>query len=95
MELFALGHGNGYAEDDVRSGARALTGWVLNRGGEPSMTAKRHDDGVKTLLGVTGNLDAAQFCDIVLAQPHSSTYVTGRLWSQLAGGDPRRPHRLA
>ena len=25
MELFALGHGNGYTEDDVRAGARALT----------------------------------------------------------------------
>ena len=23
MELFALGHGNGYTEDDVRAGARA------------------------------------------------------------------------
>ena len=29
MELFALGHGNGYTEDDVRQGARALTGWVI------------------------------------------------------------------
>ena len=29
MELFALGHGNGYTEDDVRAGARALTGWVI------------------------------------------------------------------
>jgi uncharacterized protein (DUF1800 family) len=26
MELFALGHGNGYTESDVRNGARALTG---------------------------------------------------------------------
>ena len=29
MELFALGHGNGYTEDDVRQGARALTGWAI------------------------------------------------------------------
>src|SRR5581483_8393639 len=29
MELFALGHGNGYTETDVRNGARALTGWVI------------------------------------------------------------------
>ena len=29
MELFALGHGNGYTEADVREGARALTGWVI------------------------------------------------------------------
>ncbi len=31
MELFTLGHGNGYTEDDVREGARALTGWVIRR----------------------------------------------------------------
>ena len=33
MELFALGHGNGYTETDVRNGARALTGWVVGAGG--------------------------------------------------------------
>ena len=27
MELFTLGHGDGYSEMDVREGARALTGW--------------------------------------------------------------------
>src|ERR1700736_3170090 len=29
MELFTLGHNNGYSEEDVRAGARALTGWVI------------------------------------------------------------------
>ena len=43
MELFALGHGNGYTEDDVRAGARALTGWVIDPDGQTSMTPKRHD----------------------------------------------------
>jgi uncharacterized protein (DUF1800 family) len=91
MELFALGHGNGYTEDDVRAGARALTGWVLDRGGPPSVVARRHDGSSKTLLGVTGDLGAADFCDIVLAQPLSPSYVTGRLWGQLAGGAAPSP----
>jgi uncharacterized protein (DUF1800 family) len=30
MELFALGHGDGYTEADVREGARALTGWRID-----------------------------------------------------------------
>src|ERR1700721_4778474 len=29
MELFTLGHGNGYTEDDVRHGHRALTGGAI------------------------------------------------------------------
>jgi uncharacterized protein (DUF1800 family) len=88
MELFALGHGNGYTEDDVRAGARALTGWVVDRDGRTALARKRHDRGDKTVLGVTGDLDAAGFCDAVLAQPKSPTYVAGRLWQQLASDTP-------
>jgi uncharacterized protein (DUF1800 family) len=88
IELFTLGHGNGYTEDDVRAGARALTGWVIRPGGETSMMPSRHDGTAKNLFGVTGNFDAAGFCDIVLAQPKSAGYVAGRLWQQLASDDP-------
>jgi Protein of unknown function (DUF1800) len=34
MELFTLGHGNGHSEDDVRQGARALTGWFIRPRGQ-------------------------------------------------------------
>ena len=88
MELFALGHGNGYTEDDVRNGARALTGWVIGPDGRTSMVSKRHDGAAKTLFGRTGDFDAAGFCDTVLAQPKSGAYVAGRLWQQLASDDP-------
>src|ERR1700723_1866840 len=37
MELFTLGHGNGYTEEDVRQGARALTGWVIRPTGQTVM----------------------------------------------------------
>ncbi len=94
MELFALGHGNGYTENDVRNGARALTGWVIGEGGQTSMIPKRHDGGTKTLLGLTGGFDAAGFCDTVLAQPKSAEYVAGRLWQQLASDDPPSPRAL-
>ena len=88
MELFALGHGNGYTENDVRAGARALTGWVIGADGRTSMIPKRHDATAKTLLGLSRNFDAAGFCDTVLAQPKSAEYVAGRLWQQLASDDP-------
>jgi uncharacterized protein (DUF1800 family) len=94
MELFALGHGNGYTEDDVRAGARALTGWVIDANGRTSMTPKRHDATAKTLFGLTRNFDAAGFCDAVLAQPKSAEYVAGRLWQQLASDDPPSPQAL-
>jgi uncharacterized protein (DUF1800 family) len=94
MELFALGHGNGYTEDDVRAGARALTGWVIGADGKTSVVPKRHDTAAKTLFGVTRNFDAAGFCDAVLAQPKSAEHVAGRLWQQLASDEPPSPQVL-
>jgi uncharacterized protein (DUF1800 family) len=84
MELFALGHGNGYTESDVKEGARALTGWVADRRGQAVMRAAAYDATEKTVLGVSGPLDAAGFCDAVMAHPNSARYVAERLWRQLA-----------
>jgi uncharacterized protein DUF1800 len=36
MELFTFGHGDGYTEEDVRAGARALSGWVVKATGQTS-----------------------------------------------------------
>jgi len=93
MELFTLGHNNGYSEEDVRAGARALTGWVIGADGLAALLPRRHDFTPKTLFGNTGNFDAAGFCDTVLAQPTSAGYVAGRLWQQLASDGP--PSRAA
>lgn len=84
MELFTLGHGSGYSEHDVREGARALSGWTVDLvAGTSSLDPARHDDGVKTVLGVTGRLDHVGFADAVLARPASAPFVLGRLWNQL------------
>jgi len=78
MELFALGHGDGYTEDDVRAGARALTGRVIKPTGQTSMVRKRHDRTDKTLFGFTRDFDAGGFCETVLAQPKSAGYIAYR-----------------
>jgi uncharacterized protein (DUF1800 family) len=88
IELFALGHGNGYTEQDVREGARALTGWDTgwdtDDTSSTTLLATRHDAGQKTVLGVTGNLDAANFCDAVLSHSNSPGFIVGTLWRNLA-----------
>jgi uncharacterized protein (DUF1800 family) len=94
MELFALGHGDGYTEDDVRNGARALTGWTIRLTGKTALVPAHHDGTAKTLFGVTKNFDAAGFCDVVLAQPKSAEHVAGRLWQQLASDSPPSPQTL-
>lgn len=88
LELFALGHGNGYSEKDVREGARALTGWIVRKDAKAELVAKRHDNSIKTILGTTGNIGVHEFCDIAVAQPNSARYIAGRLWRQLASDNP-------
>jgi uncharacterized protein (DUF1800 family) len=95
MELFTLGHANGYTEADVREGARTLTGWYIASGGRATLVGDQHDGTIKTLLGRTGNFGHAEFCDVVLSQPQSAMFVAGRLWRQLASDEPPAPATLS
>jgi len=92
MELFTLGLGN-YSEDDVRAAARCFTGWGFDpASGTFVERARRHDAGVKSLLGRSGDFDGDDVISIVTHQPASARWVTARLWSHLAypvsPGDP-------
>jgi len=57
-ELFTLGEGNGYTEEDILETARALTGYNEKESplGSPiSFDPSGFDDGDKTIFGQTGN----------------------------------------
>ena len=84
MELFTLGIGN-YTEDDVRAGARAFTGWRLDRLNYTfAFDAADHDDGAKTFLGHTGDLSGDDVIGIVTREPESARWVASRGWSHFA-----------
>ena len=88
MELFTLGVGH-YTEQDVREGARALTGWVVdNKTGVVTFNAKRHDDKPKTILGSTSNYDTDGFAALLLAQPVSPEFIVRRLWLRYCSDAP-------
>src|SRR5215469_6345907 len=81
MELFALGIGN-YTEKDVTEGARSLTGWSLDRPNQRFIYRPNfHDNGEKTFLGLTGNLTGEDVIAQIVAQPHSSVFITGKIWN--------------
>ena len=88
MELFTLGEGH-YSESDVKEAARAFTGWSV----EPDrgvfvFRPRAHDDGVKTVLGRTGNLDGDAVLDILLAQPQTAELIATKLWREFVSPDP-------
>ena len=86
MELFTLGRSGGYTEQDVREGARALTGWTIDRQeGTATFVPRRHDARPKTVLGATANLDATGLVGVLLDQPTSAPFLATRWWQLLAG----------
>jgi len=88
MELFALGEGN-YTEKDIGEAARALTGWSLQPDTQRFMERPFiHDNGVKTVLGRTGNLDGDDFLEQIVAQPQAAVFITGKIWNYFAGEMP-------
>jgi uncharacterized protein (DUF1800 family) len=88
MELFALGEGH-YTEKDIADAARAFTGWSLDRGQQKFVNRPRqHDDGVKTVLGRTGNLAGEEVLEQIVAQPQAALFITAKLWNFFAGETP-------
>jgi uncharacterized protein (DUF1800 family) len=88
MELFTLGPGH-YTETDVREGARALTGWKLHLVSyQPYWVPSLHDDGVKTYLGHTGNLDQSDVLAILAAHPATGPFLARKLFTFFAYDNP-------
>jgi uncharacterized protein (DUF1800 family) len=88
MELFSLGEGH-YTEKDVTEAARAYTGWSLDRVNEKYVYRPYiHDNGVKTVLGRTGDLDGDDVIAQIVAQPQAAIFITAKLWNYFAGQFP-------
>lgn len=88
MELFTLGIGH-YSEQDVKAGAKALTGWTVARDtGIARFDPKRHDAGPKTILGRTDTFDADSYARLLSSQPRAAEFVRSRLAFRFAGTAP-------
>jgi uncharacterized protein (DUF1800 family) len=79
MELFTVGVGQ-YTENDVKAGARVLTGWQVDRAaGAARLLPGRHDDTPVTLLGGLVS-DADEYADRLVRHPAHVPFIAGRLW---------------
>ena len=85
LELFTMGVGN-YSEQDIREASRAFTGWT-NDAIEFKFDAATHDDGEKTFLGRTDNLNGEDIIDIVLETPVTAEFISAKLYRYLVRED--------
>lgn len=78
MELFTMGVGH-YTEQDIREAARAFTGWYYDDL-RFVVSADKHDDSSKTVLGQTGNFNGIDVIDVILAQPATANFIAGKIY---------------
>lgn len=85
LELFTMGVGN-YTEADIKAAARAFTGWEVNTITLNSqLNERRHDKGVKTFMGRSGNFGGDDIIDLVLDQPATAKHVCKKLYEFFVG----------
>ena len=70
-----LGKG-GYTDKDVKSVARAFTGWSFNNNGEYAYYFLDHDDGEKSFLQFQGKFIGEEILNIILQQPQVAKNIT-------------------
>lgn len=83
MELFTLGEGQ-YTEEDIRQGARALTGYTVEDN-EFVFNQRVHDNTPKTILGQRGAFDGDAFVQILLNRPQCPLFIARKLYRHFIG----------
>jgi uncharacterized protein (DUF1800 family) len=78
MELFTLGIGH-YTEKDVQEVARCFTGWNME-GKQFKFVPDKHDDGQKTVLGQSGNLDGTDVLEHLSKSKECPQFICKKLW---------------
>ncbi len=100
LELFSMGIG-AYTEDDIKSAARAFTGWSFRQplplypwghyGSEFRYLPEDHDDGEKTFLGHTGNFNGEDIIDIIAKQEAAARFICRHIYNFFVADEPQVP----
>ncbi|RLS47446.1 MAG: DUF1800 domain-containing protein [Planctomycetota bacterium] len=87
LELFILGEGSGYTEDDIKAGARALTGYTFEDD-DFDYRDGNHDAGPKTIFGKEGNWTGDEFARLALAKTACSEFIASKLYRYFVNDTP-------
>lgn len=104
MELHTLGVEGGYSQQDVMELARCFTGWTVKEHwwrGEFTFDPAKHDDGLKTVLGMelepSGQAEAEAVIERLATHPSTARFIAGKLARRFLGenASPAIIHRAA
>jgi len=100
MELFTVGRtdpftpgADNYTERDVDEVARCFTGWQFLTDRSTGATTfyrndNEHDNGTKTALGRTGNLDGGDVINLLVPHPATARRIATKLFKYFVHDDP-------
>ncbi|MCC6786071.1 MAG: DUF1800 domain-containing protein [Planctomycetes bacterium] len=89
LELFSMGEGCGYTEDDIREAARALTGYTFDRRTAAfQFVARAHDNGDKTIFGETAAFDGDDVPELILRRQETARFIAEKLLRFFVYDDP-------
>jgi uncharacterized protein (DUF1800 family) len=95
MELHTLGVDGGYAESDVTELSAALTGWTIAQpddGGQFQFDPRRHEPGIKTVLGEkfaeAGSDQGLRVLDMLAHHPSTAHFISKSIATRFISDDP-------
>jgi uncharacterized protein (DUF1800 family) len=95
MELHTLGVDGGYTQADVTELARVLTGWTIanpDDGGQFQFDPRRHEPGVKTVLGEkiyeSGVDEGIKALEMLAHQPSTAKFISRCIAIRFVSDDP-------
>jgi len=95
MELHTLGVDGGYSQSDVTELAKVLTGWTIAQpddGGQFQFDPRRHEPGMKTVLGekfVDGGVDEGiRALELLAHHPSTARFISKSIATRFVSDDP-------
>ncbi len=89
LELFTMGEGQGYSEEDLREASRCLTGYSFdNASGLFKFLASKHDETPKKVFGKQGAWGGDDLVDLILQQPQPAEFIGAKLFRYFAHESP-------
>jgi uncharacterized protein (DUF1800 family) len=89
LELYTMGEGDHYSEDDIKNLAKALSGISDDYNTKKTkVNYKRKDNSLITLFGHTGSIGMDKAIELILDHPNTSKFIALKLWREFVSSDP-------
>jgi uncharacterized protein (DUF1800 family) len=87
FELFTIGEGGGYTEQEIKEAARAFTGWEI-RNDAYYFNRNQYDTGSKTIFGKTGPFTGEDVVDLAVSHPSTAKFIARKLYLAFVDDNP-------